>query len=570
MQITLLLAIVVLWLLMKFHKKNSQYFAERNVKFPKVIPFFGFMFEVIVLRKHMKIVFQRFYNQFSSSRFFGVFEFIKPMYCIRDPELIRQISIKDFDHFVNHRSVFDENVDKLFGRSLFILRDQKWRDMRSTLSPAFTGSKMRKMFNLIVEISNDYMKQLMEKTKQFPQDVELKDLTHKYVIQLIKSFHFQLNLIIPTKRYAHDVIAKCAFGVTVNSLKDPENDYFRMGLYITAFPFSQQLKVFGYSSVPKLMTFMKVQIFNKIASEFFTDLVKGAVEYREKNNIKINDVISLLMEARKGGTIREDKDAKASDNDAGFATVQESDIRGNKVTSIKVFDKVLKFQLKILIIYFLEWDDDDMTAQCMLFFLAGFDTVSTAMMFMGYEIAINPEVQTILLQEIDDLLESLNGKLPSYEDIQKMEYLDCVVSESLRLWSPVLFLDRICTKALTIEDSDGTKVKIEVNDGVFFPINSLHMDPNYFPNPTKFEPERFSVANRDNIKPFTYLPFGVGPRNCIGSRFALMEIKALFFSILSHFRLEVSSKTEIPLQIKADTFQFRPKNGIWVQMKSRK
>lgn len=140
------------------------------------------------------------------------------------------------------------------------------------------------------------------------------------------------------------MIAKCAFGVTVNSLKDPENDYFRMGLYITAFPFSQQLKFFGYSAVPKLMTFMKVQFFNKIASGFFTDLVKGAVEYREKNNIKINDVISLLMEARKGGTIREDKDAKASDNDAGFATVQESDIRGNKVTSTKVFDKVLKFQ----------------------------------------------------------------------------------------------------------------------------------------------------------------------------------------------------------------------------------
>lgn len=67
-------------------------------------------------------------------RFFGVFEFTKPIYCIRDPELIRQISVKDFGHFVNHRSMFDENVDKFFGRkSLFILRDQNWRDMRSTL-----------------------------------------------------------------------------------------------------------------------------------------------------------------------------------------------------------------------------------------------------------------------------------------------------------------------------------------------------------------------------------------------------------------------------------------------------
>lgn len=129
------------------------------------------------------------------------------------------------------------------------------------------------------------------------------------------------------------MIAKCAFGVTVNSLKDPENDYFRMGLYLTAFPFSQQLKFFGYSAVPKLMTMFKVQMFDNIVSGFFTDLVKRAIEFREKNKIKINDVINLLMEARREGSIRVDKDEKQSDNDAGFATVQESDIRGNKVTS---------------------------------------------------------------------------------------------------------------------------------------------------------------------------------------------------------------------------------------------
>lgn len=110
-------------------------------------------------------------------------------------------------------------------------------------------------------------------------------------------FRYQLNLII-LHRYAHDVIAKCAFGVTVNSLKDPANDYFRMGLYITSFPFSLQLKFFSYSAVPKLMAFLKVQMFSKIASGFFTDLVKGAVEYREKNNIKINDVINGSSQRR--------------------------------------------------------------------------------------------------------------------------------------------------------------------------------------------------------------------------------------------------------------------------------
>jgi cytochrome P450 family 9 len=125
-----------------------------------------------------------------------VFEFLKPLYVIRDVELIRQISIKDFDNFVNHRSVIDESADSLFGKNLFILRDQKWRNMRSTLSPAFTGSKMRHMFNLIASISNDYMNELT-KTIKTEKELEFKDFMNKY---------------------CHDVIAKCAFGVSINSM----------------------------------------------------------------------------------------------------------------------------------------------------------------------------------------------------------------------------------------------------------------------------------------------------------------------------------------------------------------
>lgn len=159
-----------------------------------------------------------------------------------------------------------------------------------------------------------------------------------------------------------------------------------------------------------------------------------------------------------------------------------------------------------------------MTSQLFLFFIAGFDTVSTAMIFIVYELSINPEIMQRLSDEVDQVSESLEGKLPKYEDLQKMEYLDMVVSEGLRKWPPVNFLDRLCSNKTTIEDYDGTKVELESGQGILIPVKSIHMDHRYFPNPEKFDPERFSSANRDNIDPYSYLVFGIGPRNCIGNR----------------------------------------------------
>lgn len=210
-----------------------------------------------------------------------------------------------------------------------------------------------------------------------------------------------------------------------------------------------------------------------------------------------------------------------------------------------------------------------MTAQCLLFFLTGYDTVSSAMYFMAYALAINPKVQQKLHEEVMSLKEKLNGRLPSYEDIQSLSYLDMVLSETLRLYPPVPLIDRLCNEKTTIENSDGTKVDLHPGDGVYFPVTAIHMDPNYYPEPEKFIPERFSPENRDNIKPFSYFPFGVGPRACIGSRFALMESKALFYSVISNFTIEKCSKTEIPLKIKPDPLQHRPLNGIWVSLKSK-
>lgn len=110
----------------------------------------------------------------------------------------------------------------------------------------------------------------------------------------------------------------------------------------------------------------------------------------------------------------------------------------------------------------------------------------------------------------------LGGKRIKYDDLQTMKYLDQVISEVLRKWPTGILLDRICTKDCTIDIGDGKQIKIDKGSYMKVPAVGIHRDPKYYPDPEKFDPERFSDENRDRLIPGTYIPFGLGPRNCIG------------------------------------------------------
>jgi len=218
----------------------------------------------------------------------------------------------------------------------------------------------------------------------------------------------------------------------------------------------------------------------------------------------------------------------------------------------------------------MEITDDDITAQAVVFFAAGFDTSSTLMSYITYELAVNPDIQQKLVQEIDSALEKCNGDI-TYEALLGIKYLDMVTSETLRKWTPAEFTDRVCTKTYTIEAKNpGEKtLTLDADTNCWIPIYGIHRDPQYYPNPDKFDPERFSDKNKSNIKPFTFMPFGVGPRSCIGSRFALLETKLIICGLLSKFQIVPVEKTQIPLLLKKGTFGMLTEKGIWLGLKPR-
>ncbi|KAL1509789.1 hypothetical protein ABEB36_004471 [Hypothenemus hampei] len=514
-------AAVYLWYVLI---RPLSYFKRTGVKQVRPWPILGdtyvILFKISSFGDFLKCV----YDSFGKSRYGGIYLFNRPTLILQDPELIKQTTIKDFDHFTDHNTFVNPENEPLWYNNLLALTGQKWREMRATLSGSFTSSKMKHMFGLINEVAQNFSAHFMEKEENLIE-LEMKDTF---------------------TRFTNDVIATSAFGLKVDSLNEPNNTFYTMGKAITNFSFLQSVKFLILMVFPKIFEHLKITLFDKNVTAFFHNIITETINVREEKNIVRKDMINLLLEARKGKKIEEDNTIET-----GYATVQED----------SYFDKIKFKQTRYL-------TNDDITSQALIFFFAGFDTVSTALCYGAHELAMNKDVQDKLREEIRKTDKLNNGEL-SYDALLKMKYMDMVFSEILRKWPPVFAVDRVCTKPYTIEPKypDEKPVHLKVDDLVWFPMFSLHRDPKYFPKPEVFDPERFSDENRDQIIPYSYIPFGVGPRNCIGSRFVILESKALIYNLLLNFEIVPTKKTANPLKILRGSFQNTVEGGFWLGLK---
>nr|CAD7416316.1 unnamed protein product [Timema poppensis] len=138
------------------------------------------------------------------------------------------------------------------------------------------------------------------------------------------------------------------------------------------------------------------------------------------------------------------------------------------------------------------------------------------------------------------------------------------------MYPPASAMDRVCVKPYWIPPS-GNQPGMAFREGdiLEIPIFGLHRDKEYFPEPDKFDPERFSNENKHKIKPFSFIPFGIGPRSCIGNRFALMESKVVLVYLISKFNLKVVDKTPIPVRLSKNNAVPEPEGGFWLGLELR-
>ncbi|XP_049272775.1 cytochrome P450 3A24 isoform X1 [Rhipicephalus sanguineus] len=428
----------------------------------------------------------------------GIYEGGKPTLMVTDPDLLKQILVKEFPSLPNRR---DHQIeDPLLTNIMTLAPVERWRKIRQLSTPAFSTAKLRKMNDLIQDCARVSAKHLADAAEE-EKDVDVKQFYG----------HFAL-----------DMIARCAFGTTLDSYTDATNEFVtqaRIAFAANITPL-QVITVLLANFVKRI----KPKTFNEKAFLYFKSICQRIMTQRAKNNQRKEDFLQLMIEAREG---RLSQCGDSTDEPGSCFTDDGAEAKLNGTTNAKVLT------------------EDEALAQCVLFFVGGQETTASMVAFAAHLLAVHPDVQDKLRREVDECI-ATHGSEPSMDAVARLKYLHCIVSETLRLYPTAPRLERSAVEDCVLGE---TGIKIRKGGMVTVPLYALHRDPEFFPEPDAFKPERFSEENADSIKPYTYLPFGAGPRNCIGMRLGLHAIKVALLHSVHKVQFVRTEKTQVPLKM---------------------
>lgn len=210
-----------------------------------------------------------------------------------------------------------------------------------------------------------------------------------------------------------------------------------------------------------------------------------------------------------------------------------------------------------------EFTENDIINEACTFMLAGQDSVGAAASFCLFLLAQHPQYQQQCHDEIDKIYQnSTKYYVPTLDELSKMKYLEQCIKETLRLYPSVPMIARKLGEDIQIGNNcipSGSNILI-------FPY-ATHRIEHIYPEPEKFDPERFSAENIGKRHPYAFIPFSAGPRNCIGYKFAIIEMKTIISLILNNFILKpVPGKTKIQPIFR---FTVRAHGGLWLRLEPR-
>ena len=240
-------------------------------------------------------------------------------------------------------------------------------------------------------------------------------------------------------------------------------------------------------------------------NNYFTETLTQVINQRMSDpdaKKKHKDAVQLLLNA-----IEEKSESIQIDQDLIFEDMKLSPTKNQKVSRMEIM------------------------AQLLIFLAAGFETTASTLRFIAYILSQDQDIQERVREETTDLLGEDPSVEVTMEDLNKLQYMDQVIRETLRMYSPGARLNRTCQKDMVING-------IQFKKGMSFSVSPLavHYCPEYYEDPERFDPERFSPEEKARRPPMTFLAFGGGPRTCIGMRFAEYEIKAALAVLIRKFK----------------------------------
>ncbi|KAL3876313.1 hypothetical protein ACJMK2_034175 [Sinanodonta woodiana] len=408
----------------------------------------------------------------------------------------------------------DKSVDYRFlhpwlGTGLLTSTGDKWRSRRKMLTPSFHF----RILNDFLSVFNDQAKILEKKLRAKTDGADFNIYTYIALCTL-------------------DIICETAMGRNVNAQGNSDSAYVKAVNRITELTILRQRSPWLWP-------------------DFIFNLTRDGKDYKK--------CLKILHEFTEK-VIREKEEARSMDEktltmDDMLKDRDEDDI--GKKKRLAFLDMLLCAVENGEKLPFL-----DVREEVDTFMFEGHDTTAVATNWAIHLIGANPEVQEKIHQELDGIFGNSDRPV-TMDDLKEMKYLECALKEALRIFPSVPFFGRSLT-----EDTKIGNHKFEKGQTVIIVPAAIHMDKKVYPDPEKFDPDRFLPNNVISRHPYAFIPFSAGPRNCIGQKFAVMEEKVLLSTILRNFH--VTSKQSKEELFPLAELILRPRDGIIVSLKPRK
>ncbi|XP_073956306.1 cytochrome P450 6B6-like [Choristoneura fumiferana] len=459
-----------------FHLIRSfNYWQKRGVKHDKPWPLVGNNAKDFLMLANVMDMGTEVYRKHPREKIVGFFNYSKPELVVRDLALAKRV-LTDSTYFHRRSGARpkDSRIQPLL-MNLFSTDDDLWRLLRTRMAAAFSSGKLKAMFPLIIEKTERLQNRLQNIADQ-NKPIDARDLMQQFTA---------------------DVIGAIGFGINSDSLNFGNTSFQQLSLKIKSLTYNRTVKLYLKQIFP--IFFGSLNVTKEIQREIVL-MMKTIMQQRNNKPSNRNDFIDLLLECKKKGVM------------TGESIVEVNPDGSPKKVSI-------------------ELDDDIMAAQIYVFFAAGFETSSSTMSHALHQLAHNPREQQKAQEEIDRVLAKHDNKL-SYDAISEMIYLRWCLNEGLRIFPPGGILQRQCVRSCIIPDVD---VTIDPGVNVKIPVHAFHNDPEIFPEPKEFRPERFDPEVLTKEQKLAYLPFGNGARACIAERMGLMQSLAGLAAVLAQF-----------------------------------
>lgn len=442
---------------------------------------------------------------------------------ILDPQLIRKVLVTDFSNF-SQREKF--HWPSYIREGMAFHYGIKWRRLRSLVTPIFTTSRMRKIYEQLQTPMQQTVRNLHRQLDQSPdQHVEMRQMM---------------------KCLALDMLCSICFSVSIDSYNEPNNELVQ-----------QLLKIFEMSRTKLLLVQLlpeivqkkfNISLMNEKSANYLGSFIMRLIAQRKQQpNAQYNDLLSQLLKAE----LPMD-DATADPIVSGDPDELTKDRNNNQDGASKKMTRL---------------SDPEIAGQLMLFFIAGVESLTTLFSEPLHLLAQHADIQQQLSVEMQQSFGS--EILITYDNLFDCKYLEACMNEVQRMRFSVARQFRMSLAAYDLPVPGLNRNDcIHIRPGQLISIStySLHHDPELFPQPFEFRPQRFLQGQ---VSSDSFIPFGIGPRTCIAYRFAKLMMRFVLVNVLREFHVSLGSRSQVPLRYKLMSFVMDYEE-MWLRFEPRR